>query len=210
MRTLCAPQIQTIIKCEGGDTPDEPEEAYFFLTEWIHGVAADSENPQSSMRRRQRSAGPRAKPHFLGPPPELRKSLLGIPIGSMLWIPARHSVPHWQLFHRQVRERKRTLTPNEIFDFPGVLLEYSEVEVIEVEKVADFIRQSTGQFFRFTASRDRFTDAHHSLIAMAARFTRDDRYCVVHALFRYTNSVWGAGRRYPKIDDPIPLKVALF
>src|ERR1700722_8636551 len=196
MRTLCAPQIQTIIKCEGGDTPDEPEEAYFFLTKWIHGVAADSENTQSSMRRRQRYADPRAEPHFLGPLPELRKSLLGIPIGSMLWIPARHSEPDWRLFNRQVRERQRTLTPSEIFNFLGVLLQYSEVEVVEVEKVANFIRESTGQFFGITTSRDRLTDAHHSLIPMAACFTRDHRYCVVHALFRYTKSVRVAGQLY--------------
>src|ERR1700733_493340 len=210
MLTLRAPQIQTIIKREGDDTPDQPEEAYVFLTKWIHGVAADSENTQASMRRRQRYADPRAEPHFLGPLLELRKSLLGIPIGSMLWIPARHSLPHWQLFNRQVRERHRALTPNEIFDFPGVLLEYSEIEVVEVEKVANFIRESTGQFFRITASRDRLTDTHHSLIAMAARFTRNDRCCVVHALFRYTNSAGVAGQRYSRIDDLFRLKVALF
>jgi hypothetical protein len=69
----------------------------------------------------------------------------------MLWIPARHSVPHWQLFNRQVRERQRTLAPNEMFDFPGVLLEYSEVEVVEVEKAANFVREGTGKFFSFTA-----------------------------------------------------------
>src|SRR5271154_1030351 len=210
MRTLSTPQVQTVIKREGDDTPNQPEEPYVFLTEWIHGVAADSENTESSMRRRQRYADPGAEPHFLGPLLELRKSLLGIPIGSMLWLPARHSVPHRQLFNRQVRERQRALTPNEVFDFPGVLLEYSEVEMVEVQKVANFIRESTGQFFRFTASRDRLTDAHDSLIVTAARVTRDDRYCVVHALFRYTNSVWVAGQRCSRIDDPIPLKVALF
>src|ERR1700728_998262 len=137
------------------------------------------------MRRRQRYPDSRAQPHFLGPLPELRKTLLGIPIGGMLRIPAHHRVPHGQLFYWQVREWQRALTPNEIFDFPGVLPEYSQVEVVEGKKVANFIRESTSQFFRFTASRDRFTDAHHSLIVMAAGFTRDDRCCIVHALFRY-------------------------
>src|ERR1700746_3816007 len=210
MRTLRAPQVQTIIKREADDTPNQPEKAYVFVTEWIHCVAADSENAQSSMRRRQRYANPRAEPHFLGPLLELRKSFLGTPIGSVLWTSARHSVPQWRLFNRQVRERQKALTPNEIFDFLGVLLQYSEVEVVEVEKVANFIRESTGQFFRFTESRDRLTDAHHSLIAMAARFRSEDRYVVVHALFRYTNSVWVAGQLYSEVDDPIPLKVALF
>src|ERR1700691_5679303 len=142
MRTLRATQIQTIIKREGDDTPDQPQKAYVFLTEWIHGVAADSENTQSAMRRCQRYADPRAEPHFLGPLLELRKSLLVIPIGSVLWILARHGVPHWPIFNRHVRERQRALTPNEIFDFAGVLLEYSDVEEVEVQKVANFIRES--------------------------------------------------------------------
>src|SRR3984957_17150036 len=109
MHTLRAPQVQTIIKREGDNTPDQPEEAYVFLTEWIHGIAADSENTQSSMRRRQRYADPRAEPHFLGPLPESRKSLLGVPISSMLWIPILHSVPDWRVLNRQVRERQRAL-----------------------------------------------------------------------------------------------------
>ena len=43
---LRAPEIQTIIKREGDDTPDQPQETYFFLAEWIHCVAVDSENTQ--------------------------------------------------------------------------------------------------------------------------------------------------------------------
>jgi len=47
---LRAPEIQTIIKREGDDTPDQPQEAYFFFAEWIHCVADDSENTQGTMR----------------------------------------------------------------------------------------------------------------------------------------------------------------
>src|ERR1700746_3647845 len=106
MRTLRAPQVQTIIKREADDTPNQPEKAYVFVTEWIHGVAADSENTQSSMRRRQRYADPRAEPHFLGPLLESRETRLGIPLGKMLWFPARHRLPHRQFLNRQVRERQ--------------------------------------------------------------------------------------------------------
>src|SRR5580704_6260033 len=90
---LRAPEIQTIIKRERDDTPNQRQEAYFLFNEWIHGVTADSEYTESPMRRRQRYAHPRAQPHLLGPLLELRKSLLGVPIGSMLWVLARHSVP---------------------------------------------------------------------------------------------------------------------
>ena len=54
--------------------------------------------------------------------------------------------------------------------------------MVEVEKLANFIRESNGQFFRIATGRDRLTDTHYSLIAMAARFTDDDGYCGVHAL----------------------------
>ncbi len=42
--------------------------------------------------------------------------------------------------------------------------------MVEVEKLANFIRESNGQFFRIATGRDRLTDTHYSLIAMAARF----------------------------------------
>src|SRR5277367_6259422 len=100
---LCAPEIQTIIKCEGDDTPDQPQETYFFLAEWIHCVAVDSENTQSTMRRRQGYPKSRPEAYFLGPFFKLRVPLFRVPIGSMLWIPAAHGLPPWQLFHRQVR-----------------------------------------------------------------------------------------------------------
>jgi hypothetical protein len=145
----------------------------------LNGFTVSRLIPKTPSRRcgRQRYADPRAEPHLPGPLLEWRKSLLGIPIGSMLWIIARHSVPHWPLLNGQVREKQRALTPNEIFDFARVLLEYSDVEEIEVEKVANFIRESTGQFFRITVSRDRLTHAHHSLIAMALALRRNDWVC---------------------------------
>src|ERR1700733_9844161 len=179
---LRAPEIQTIIERERHDTPNQRQETYFLFNEWIHGVTADSEYTESPMRRRQRYADPRAQPHLLGPLLELRKSLLGVPIGSMLWVLARHSVPDWRLFNRQVRERQRALTPNEILDFVGVLLQHDKEQMLKMQELANFIGESTGQFLRFTASRDRFADVHHSLIAIAARFTLHNRYCVVHAL----------------------------
>src|ERR1700756_1106856 len=55
---LCAPEIQTIIQCEGDDTPSQPQETYFFRAEGIHCVAVDSENAQSTMRCGQRYADP--------------------------------------------------------------------------------------------------------------------------------------------------------
>src|SRR5580700_479739 len=141
MRTLRSPQIQTIIKREGDDMPDQPEEAYFFLAEWIHRVAVDSENTQTSMRRRQGYAESRAEAHFLCPFSESGKPLFRVPIGGVLWIPAAHSFPQRQLFDRQIRPRRDgSLAPNLVFDFLGILLEDKEVKMIKLQELADFIR----------------------------------------------------------------------
>src|SRR6202007_2090148 len=178
---LRAPEIQTIIKREGDDTPDQPQEAYFFLAEWIHCVAVDSENTQPTMRRRQGYTEPRPEAYFLCPLFKSRVSLFRVPIGSLLWIPAAHSFPPWQLFHRQIRQRQWALTPNQTFDLLGVLLHHNEVKVIELQKLADLGRESCSQFLRFAARSDRFADAQHSLIAVAVALRRNDQLCT-HSL----------------------------
>src|SRR5579864_8440667 len=174
---LRAPEIQTIIKRERHDTPNQPQEAYFFFAKWIHCVAVDSENTQSTMRRRQGYAEPRPEAHFLCPFFKSRVALFRVPIGSMLWIPAAHSLPPWQLFHRQVRQRDLALTPDEIFDFLAVLLQHNEVKMVEVQKLANLRRESCSQFRRFAARSNRFADAQHGLIPVAVAFTRNHRMC---------------------------------
>src|ERR1700739_3415056 len=114
---LRAPEIQTIIKRERHDTPNQPQEAYFFLAEWVHCVTVDSENTQLTMRRGQRYAEPRPEAHFLCPFFESRVPLFRVPIGSMLWIPAAHSLPPRPLFHRQGGQCEVALTPDAKFDF---------------------------------------------------------------------------------------------
>src|SRR5437879_12223127 len=89
---LRAPEIQTIIKREGDDVPDQAQEAYIFFAEWIHRVAIDSKNTQTTMRRRQGYAEPRAEAHFLCPFSESGKPLFRVPIGGVLWIPAAYSL----------------------------------------------------------------------------------------------------------------------
>src|ERR1700747_3720571 len=180
---LRAPEIQTIIKRERHDTPNQPQEAYFFFAEWIHGVAVDSENTQLTMRRGQRYAEPRPEAHFLCPFFKSRVPLFRVPIGCMLWIPAAHSLPPWQVFHRQVRQTDLALTPDEIFDFLGVLLQHNEVKVVEVQKLANLRRESCSQFFRFAARSDRLADAHNRLVAVAACLRLNDRLCTHSGVF---------------------------
>src|SRR5690242_2398102 len=108
---LRAPEIQTIIKREGDDTPDQMEETYFFFVKWIHGVANDSEYTQTTMRRCQRYANTRAQAQFLSPWLESRIPFFYVPIGSMLWFVAGHCMPRWRIFHRQIGHGKRSLTP---------------------------------------------------------------------------------------------------
>src|ERR1700757_1127585 len=174
---LRAPEIQTIIKRERHDTPNQLQEAYFFFAEWIHCVAVDSENTQSTMRRRQGYAEPRPEAHFLCPFFKSRVALFRVPVGSLLCIPAAHSLPPWQLFHRQVRQRELALTPNEIFYFLGVLLQHNEVKVVEVQKLTNLRRESCSQLLRFAARGDRFTDTEYGLIAMGVALSRNDRVC---------------------------------
>src|SRR5258705_9280652 len=103
---LRAPEIQTIIKRERHDTPNQPQEAYFFLAEWIHCVAVDSENTQSTMRRRQGYPESRPEAYFLCPFFKSRVPLFRVPIGSMLWVITTHSIPQGQqLFYPQLRKR---------------------------------------------------------------------------------------------------------
>src|SRR5580692_11536827 len=151
---LRASQIQTIIQRERHDTPNQPQEAYFFLAEWIHRITVDSENTQSTMRSGQRYANRRPEAYFLCPFFESRVALFRVPIGSMLWIPAAHSLPPWQLFHRQVGQREWALTPDEIFDFLGVLLQDNEVKVLEAQKLTNLRRESYSQVLRFAARGD--------------------------------------------------------
>ena len=207
---LRAPQIQTIIQREGDDAPDQPQEAYLFLAEWIHRVAVDSEHAQSTMRCRQRYADSGTEAYFLIPLFKSRITLFRVPIDSMLWLPAAHSLPHWPLLHRQVRKRDWTLAPNEVLDFCGVLLQHNEVKVIKVQELANFIRESPRQFFRFAASGDRFADAQHGLIPVAVTFRRSHRIC--------SHDSYNAGtRRRPHVliqpmlnDDSVALRVAKF
>src|SRR5580704_14724572 len=103
---LRASQIQTIIQRERHDTPNQPQEAYFFLAEWIHCIAVDSENTQSTMRRRQRYAEPRPEAYFLCPFFRSRVPLFRVPIGSVLRVTTTHSIPQGQqLFYWQFRKR---------------------------------------------------------------------------------------------------------
>src|SRR5579863_4247522 len=190
MRTLRSPQIQTIIKREGDDTSDQAEKAYVFLTEWIHGVAADSENTQSTMRRRQRHADPRAEAHLLCPFPESGKPLFRLPIGGMLWVAAAYSLPHRQLFDRQIRQRgDGSLTPNLGFDLLGILFQDNEVKAIKLQELTDFIREGAGQFLRFAAPNDRLTDAHNGLVTIGVALRRNDQVCP-HSLTIQTPRHW--------------------
>jgi hypothetical protein len=106
MCTLRAPQIQTVIQCERDDTPDQPEETYFFIAKWIHYVANEAENTQLALRGCQWYAHSRAEAHLLRPWLEVRIALFCVPIGSMLWVTTTHSIPQGQqVFYRRVRKR---------------------------------------------------------------------------------------------------------
>src|ERR1700677_701484 len=60
-------EIQTIIQGERDDTPDQPQETYFFIAKWIHRVANEAKNTQLPMRGCQWYAHRRAEAHFLRP-----------------------------------------------------------------------------------------------------------------------------------------------
>src|SRR6202041_1513032 len=107
-------EIQTVIQRERDDTPDQPQETYFFIAKWIHGVANEAENTQLAMRGCQWYAHSRAEANFLRPWLEARIPLLRVPIDSLLWVTTTHSIPQGQqLFYRQVRKRHRAPNPKE-------------------------------------------------------------------------------------------------
>jgi hypothetical protein len=82
--------------------------------------------------------------------------------------------------------------------------------VIEVQELADFIRESCSQLFRFTARNDRLADAHNRLVAVAICLRLNDRLCTHSLAFRAE----ARGATNPKItnlkinDDLLPLQVA--
>src|ERR1700719_5062014 len=104
---LRAPEIQTVIKRERDDTPDQPQEAYFFIAKWIRYVANEAENTQLAMRRRQGYPEPRPDAYFLCPFFKSRVPLFRVPIGSMLWVTTTHSIPQGQqLFYPQIPKKQ--------------------------------------------------------------------------------------------------------
>src|SRR5579862_4110058 len=93
---LRAPEIQTIIKRERDDTPDQPQETYFFIAKWIHCVANEAENTQLAMWRRQGYPEPRPDAYFLCPLSIPRVPLFRVPIGSMSRVTTTQSIPQGQ------------------------------------------------------------------------------------------------------------------
>ena len=108
-------------------------------------------NTQSTVRSCQWDADARAEPYFLCIFFKSGKPLFRVPIRSMQWIRAFNCGPRWQLFHRQVRQRDRVLSPHQMLNFLGVLLEHNEVKMIEMQEVANFIRETPSQLPRFAA-----------------------------------------------------------
>jgi len=51
----------------------------------------------------------------------------------------------------------------------------------KIEELADFVRESCSQFFRFAARSDRLADAHNGLITVGVAQRRNDRVCT-HSL----------------------------
>src|ERR1700751_5718520 len=88
----------------------------------------------------------------------------------MLRVSAVDRGPRRQLFHRQVRRRDWALAPQKIFDFLGVLLQHSEIQVVKIEELADFVGESCSQLLRFAARGDRLADAHNGLITAGIAF----------------------------------------
>src|SRR5579864_9776005 len=50
------------------------------------------------------------------------------------WVSAVDRGPRRQLFHRQVRPRDWALAPQKVFDFLGVLLQHSEIQVVKIDR----------------------------------------------------------------------------
>src|ERR1700757_2878176 len=79
----------------------------------------------------------------------------------MLRVSAVDRCPRRQLFHRQIGPRDWALAPQKVFDFLGVLLQHSEIQVVKIEELADFVGESCSQLLRFAARGDRLADAHN-------------------------------------------------
>src|SRR5580700_2821422 len=159
-----------------------------------------------ALRGCQWYAHSRAEAHFLRPWLEVRIPLFCVPIGSILRVTTTHSIPQrQQVFYRQVRKSQWALTPGQIFDLLGILLQRNKVKVIKVQELADFIRESCSQLFRFTARSNRLADAHNRLIAVAVYLRLNDRLCT-HGLIV---SAEAKASNYPRIrDDSLLLQVA--
>src|SRR5689334_2777682 len=117
-------QIQSIVKRESHDTPDQPQKIHIFVAEWVYPIAANSENSESTMRRCQGYADTRAEPVSFRPFFETRKSVFCVPIGSMKHLLAFDSRAGWQIFHWEVGHGHRTLAPNESLDFVGIFFQH--------------------------------------------------------------------------------------
>src|SRR5258708_5322613 len=113
-------EIQTLIQRECDDTPDQPQETYFFVAKWIHYIANEAENTQLAMRSCQWNPYLRAEAHFPRPRLEPRIPLFRVPIGSLLRVTTTHSIPQGQqLFYRQGPKKERGPTPARISRCPG-------------------------------------------------------------------------------------------
>src|SRR5467141_3134866 len=115
----------------------------------------------------------------------------------MLRVSAVNRGPRRQFFYRQVRHRDWPLAPQKVFDFRGVLLQHNEIQVVKIEELADFVRESCSQFFRFAARSDRLADAHNRLGAVAACLRLNDRLCTHSLVF----SAEARALIYPKSSD---------
>src|ERR1700758_5714927 len=107
----------------------------------------------------------------------------------MLRVSAVDRCPRRQLFHRQIGPRDWALAPQKVFDFLGVLLQHSEIQVVKIEELADFVGESCSQLPRFAARGDRLADAHNGLITAGGALSRDDRGCNIS--LSHTNNAAG-------------------
>ena len=57
-------EIQTVVQRERDDTPDQPQETYFFIAKWIHYIANEAENTQLAMRGWQVVYAPQSRGQF--------------------------------------------------------------------------------------------------------------------------------------------------
>ena len=69
-----------------------------------------------------------------------------------------------------------------------------------MQELANFSRESCSQFLRFAARSDRFTDAHHGLIAVAVALRRNDRVCT-HSLTIQKLAAEGRDLIHPKYPN---------